>query len=58
MLGGQKGFKDREGGPQRKPGWFVGAGACESSDCCVRDLNPSAPSFLGVTREKADGRGR
>lgn len=36
----------------------VAAGACESSDCCTGDLKASAPSFLGVTGEKADGRGR
>lgn len=58
MVGGENGFKDGGGGPQGKPGWSVGAGACESSDCCERSFNPSAPSCLGVTREKADGRGR
>lgn len=36
----------------------VGTGACESSDCCTGDLKASAPSPLGVTGEKADGRGR
>lgn len=39
--------------------WFkVGTGTCESSDCCTGDLKASAPSPLGVTGEKADGRGR
>lgn len=45
--------------PQGKPGWLKGGtGACESSDCCTGDLKTSVPSVLGVTGEKADGRGR
>lgn len=45
--------------PHGKPGWLKeGTGACESSDCCTGDLKASAPSPLGVTGEKADGRGR
>lgn len=44
--------------PHGKPGWLkVGTGACESSDCCTDGLKVSAPSLLGVTGEKADGRG-
>lgn len=58
MVGGGNGFKDGVGAPQGRPGSFGGTGACESSDCSARDLNPSSPSCLGVTREKADGRGR
>lgn len=45
--------------PQGNPGWLmVGTEACESSDCCAGDLKASAPSLLGVTGEKADGRGK
>lgn len=45
--------------PHGKLGWLiVGVGVCESSECCPGDLKASAPSRLGVTGEKADGRGR
>ncbi len=60
-MGGGNGLKgmDDEIVPHGKPGWLkVGTGACESSDCCADELKVSAPSFLGVTGEKADGRGR
>lgn len=60
-MGGGNGFKgiDDEIVPQGKPGWLkVGTEACKSSDCCTGDLKASAPSLLGVTGEKADGRGR
>lgn len=59
--GGGNGFKGMDGGIvlHGKPGWLkVGAGACDSSDCCTGDLNASAPSLLGVTGEKADERVR
>lgn len=60
-MGGGIDFKgmDDEIVPHGKPGWLkVGAGVCESSDRCTDDLKASAPSRLGVTGEKADGRGR
>ena len=60
-MGGGNGFKgmDDEIVPHGKLGWLkVGTGACDSSDCCTDDLKASAPSRLGVTGEKADGRGR
>lgn len=45
--------------PHGKAGWLkVGTGAFDSSVCCTDDLKASAPSRLGVTGEKADGRGR
>lgn len=45
--------------PHGKLGWLkVAAGACESSDCWTGDFKASVPSLLGVTGEKADGRGR
>lgn len=44
--------------PHGKAGWLKGGtGACGSSDCCTGDLKVSVPSRLGVTGEKADGRG-
>lgn len=60
-MGGGNGFKGRDDEmlPHGKPGWLKeGTGACESSVCCTVDLKVSAPSLLGVTGEKADGRGR
>lgn len=59
-MGGGYGFKDGEIVPHGNPGWLkVAMGACESSaDCGTDGLKASAPSILGVTGEKADGRGR
>ena len=61
MMGGGNDFIGIDDGivPHGKPGWSkVGAGVCKSSDCFTDNLRVSAPSRLGVTGEKADGRGR